>query len=285
MLSRLQIRTATAIDEDRSMRGSSRNPPWTREELTLALALYVDVRDNFPSSANDARVAALSRTLNSLPRPKDVFDNLRFRNPNAAYMKLCNFRRFDPRFLSKGRVGLRGGGKLEQSLWDEYATSPDLLRRDASLIGVKLDSENLSVYNKDYSGDSYKRVVINDLDPAIYAFWSTLTKEPKWFVDQINAIPLNVEEWRRQRAIYLVKNKRKSRELGFALFYLNRTNRSGIVEGWPIGGLDQSGPWKIDARFNRLTIADKIERLGEYAGRIQVTNMDGMELARKTMLV
>jgi DNA adenine methylase len=70
-------------------------------------------------------------------------------------------------------------------------------------------------------------------------------------------------------------------EQGFALFYLNRTNRSGIIESWPIGGLDQAGKWKIDARFNRAKLAARIRAVGLYRNRIEVLNEDGISLARE----
>jgi DNA adenine methylase len=125
------------------------------------------------------------------------------------------------------------------------------------------------------------RIVINDLDPAIFAFWKAVTEETAWFVEQILNCELTVDEWRRQRSIYVDGKKRTFKELGFALFYLNRTNHSGIVEGWPIGGLDQSGKWKIDARFNREGLVERVKRIGLYASRIEVRNEDGLSLARE----
>ena len=68
---------------------------------------------------------------------------------------------------------------------------------------------------------------------------------------------------------------------GFASFYLNRTNRSGIIEGGPIGGKYQAGKWKIDARFNRINLTERIKKISYYRNRIRVVNYDGLELLKK----
>ena len=92
------------------------------------------------------------------------------------------------------------------------------------------------------------RIVINDLDKAIYSFWKSAIFHSEDFIDKINKTPVTVKEWRKQKAIY---NNPKSKQFdrGFATFFLNRTNRSGILEGGPIGGIEQKGIWKINARF------------------------------------
>jgi DNA adenine methylase len=130
-----------------------------------------------------------------------------------------------------------------------------------------------------YSG-KVEQVVINDLDPAVYAFWHSATKRSKAFIKKMNDTPVSVREWRRQRRIY--QNKESNLfDLGFATFYLNRTNVSGIMDGGPIGGLDQKGKWKIGARFNKKTMAARLKRLGAHSGNIKVSNIDGIELAKK----
>jgi DNA adenine methylase len=123
-----------------------------------------------------------------------------------------------------------------------------------------------------------ERVVINDLDPAIHAFWATLQAEPKFLVDRIRRIPLDVTEWRRQREIYLTADTTDLAALGFATFYLNRTNRSGVLNGGPIGGLDQSGNYKIDARFNRDGLEERIRILSLYSDNMIATSRDGIEV-------
>ena len=108
-----------------------------------------------------------------------------------------------------------------------------------------------------------KEIVINDLDKGIYSFWKAILTETDRFIDDIRNVALTIDEWNRQRTI--IDNCGKySYELGFATFYLNRTNRSGIIKGGVIGGIEQSGSWKMDARFNRETL---IERINKIANR------------------
>jgi DNA adenine methylase len=83
------------------------------------------------------------------------------------------------------------------------------------------------------------RIVVNDLDPAIYAFWRAVVAEPAEFADRIRHVDLTVDEWEKQRASYLSADRDDYQRLGFATFYLNRTNRSGVLNGGPIGGKDR----------------------------------------------
>lgn len=121
------------------------------------------------------------------------------------------------------------------------------------------------------------RIVINDFDPAIYAFWKSAIFSSERFIASIMSTSVSVKEWRRQRQIYR-DPKSKQFELGFATFFLNRTNISGILDGGPIGGLDQHGKWKIDARYNKQGLIERICQLAAYKNRITVCNKDGVKL-------
>lgn len=125
------------------------------------------------------------------------------------------------------------------------------------------------------------KVVINDLDPAIHAFWKSLTTEPELLISRIRKVPLTVKEWRRQKEIYASGGEAGLHALGFATFYLNRTNRSGVLNGGPIGGLDQTGNYLIDARFNREGLSERIRTLGLLSANIEVSSRDGGAVIRK----
>ncbi|HXF44429.1 MAG TPA: DNA adenine methylase [Candidatus Paceibacterota bacterium] len=121
------------------------------------------------------------------------------------------------------------------------------------------------------------RIVINDLDKAIYSFWRSAIFDADKFIKKIYKTPVTISEWKKQKTIY--NDPRSSRfDLGFATFFLNRTNMSGILDGGPIGGLGQAGKWKIDARFNKEKLAERISQLAQYKNRISVFNKDGVEL-------
>lgn len=125
------------------------------------------------------------------------------------------------------------------------------------------------------------RVVINDLDPAIYAFWKTLAEDSDDMIKHVKKVPLTVKEWRRQKTVYTNGGNGDLAKLGFATFYLNRTNRSGVLNGGPIGGLDQTGNYLIDARFNRDDLAERMRTLALYSDQIEVTNVDGRAIVKK----
>lgn len=123
------------------------------------------------------------------------------------------------------------------------------------------------------------KIVINDLDKAIYSFWKSAIFNSDKFIKKIYSTLVTIEERQKQRDIYN-NPKSKEFELGFATFFLNRTNMSGILNGGPIGGIEQKGKYKIDARFNKWKLADKIHQLSLRKDRISVFNEDGLQLIR-----
>ena len=122
--------------------------------------------------------------------------------------------------------------------------------------------------------DVVSRIVINDYDKGIWSFWKAILTETERFISEIRTVPLTINEWEKQRDICLNYNKKYSFELGFATFYMNRTNRSGIIKGGVIGGLQQNGKWKIDARFNRESLISRIESIAFRKKDIRLYNQD-----------
>jgi DNA adenine methylase len=125
--------------------------------------------------------------------------------------------------------------------------------------------------------DYVSTIHINDLNQAVYDFWYSALNSTDAFCDLIERSPLNVDEWRRQRSVARSESS-DTLERGFAAFYLNRTNRSGIISGGVIGGIDQSGNWKIDARFPREELIRRVRKVGRFRSRIKVTCRDTLEL-------
>ncbi|MCC4908934.1 DNA adenine methylase [Microbacterium sp. cx-59] len=120
-----------------------------------------------------------------------------------------------------------------------------------------------------------QELVVNDFDPAVHSFWRSVVRENAEFLSMLEKTPLTVDEWRRQREIYRSADASDPLKLGFAFFYLNRTNRSGVLTGGVIGGLNQAGNYKIDARFNRDTLKERVTALGNLADQITVRDDDG----------
>lgn len=128
--------------------------------------------------------------------------------------------------------------------------------------------------------DIVSQIVINDYDKGIYSFWKAILTETERFTEMIKDVPLTIDEWNRQRNIILNCGKRYSFELGFATFYMNRTNRSGIIKGGVIGGSEQSGSWKIDARFNKESLVQRIQKVAKKKDSIHVYNKDVVSLVQ-----
>jgi len=125
------------------------------------------------------------------------------------------------------------------------------------------------------------RVHLNDVDPAIYAFWWSVFNETESLCRKISNTKLSVANWRRQRGVFNAPKNRSKLELGFSAFYLNRVNRSGILSAGPIGGFEQNGEWGMDARFNRPALISMIESIAKFKDRTVLYQEDAEEFIRK----
>ena len=141
----------------------------------------------------------------------------------------------------------------------------------AGVAGIALDL---------LENDIVSQIVINDLDKGIYSFWRAILSETDRFVEAVHEVPLSVEEWKKQREILLRADNKYSFELGFSTFYLNRTNRSGIINGGMIGGLEQNGVWKLDARFNKDNLINRILKIAKKKECIHLYNKDVASLIK-----
>jgi DNA-methyltransferase len=118
---------------------------------------------------------------------------------------------------------------------------------------------------------------INDIDPMIWSFWFSILNHTKEFIELINSTPITIDEWHKQKEINSRCNLNDYLHLGFSTFFLNRTNRSGIIKGaGAIGGKNQSGAYKIDCRFNKSDLIERIKRIKKYSNRIHLTNLDAI---------
>ncbi|WP_136418000.1 DNA adenine methylase [Herbaspirillum sp. ST 5-3] len=122
-----------------------------------------------------------------------------------------------------------------------------------------------------------EHVHLNDSSYHIYSFWNSLLTQPDEFCNRISRSLLNVDEWRNHREVLRHPEQHSEFDVGFATFYLNRSNRSGVLTGGVIGGLNQSGKWKIDARFPRNELIRRIELISSFRDSITVCNLDAEE--------
>lgn len=175
------------------------------------------------------------------------------------------------RFLSPLRYP---GGK------SKLIPSIESLIRNNNLIG--------STYIEPFSGgasvalyllfnDLVSDIYINDIDRSIYAFWYSVINHNDELCNLIDDAVLTIDEWNNQKLIQEQKNTSDLLSLGFSTFYLNRTNRSGIIKAGVMGGINQTGNYKMDCRFNRVNLIKRIKRIGEYSSKINVTDLDTVD--------
>src|ERR1700693_5509313 len=115
---------------------------------------------------------------------------------------------------------------------------------------------------------------------AAYSFWKAALNDTDQLCRLVKNTRLSVASWDRQKKIFANPSDHDHVQLGFATFFLNRTNRSGILNGGVIGGRDQSGPWKIDARYNVDELIFRIESIAKQRRRIRLTRSDALSLLR-----
>lgn len=118
---------------------------------------------------------------------------------------------------------------------------------------------------------------LNDINKSVYAFWHSVLNRPDELARLIRDTVPTMTEWHRQKLIQLDPDA-DILDLGYSTFFLNRTNRSGIIKGGVIGGKDQSGLWKIDARYNAKELSSRVLKVASYASRISLYNLDAMHL-------
>ena len=128
------------------------------------------------------------------------------------------------------------------------------------------------------TNDHVDRIAINDLDPVIHAFWWAVLNDSERFVEMIRETPVTMDTWHAQRAIVENAGTADITALGFATFFLNRTNRSGMIKGGVIGGINQTGKYLIDARFKKEKLIERVVKISNLRERIQLFNIDAMDL-------
>ena len=123
-----------------------------------------------------------------------------------------------------------------------------------------------------------EHVTIGDLDPAIGAFWHSVFHRNDEFCERVQQCPVTIDDWHLHWDVINSDEVQDGLELGFAAFFLNRTNRSGILRARPIGGLAQNGDWKLDCRFNKDDLTRRIRALKGYRDRVAVCEGDARDL-------
>lgn len=124
------------------------------------------------------------------------------------------------------------------------------------------------------------KIIINDIDVSIYSFWHSALHKTEELCRLIHDTPVTLDTWMQQKEIQKNKRRRSRLDIGFSTFFLNRTNRSGILNAGMIGGWKQDGNWKIDARYNKKDLISRIERIAQYKNKIELHNEDAVQLLK-----
>ena len=127
------------------------------------------------------------------------------------------------------------------------------------------------------------RIRINDLNRSIFTFWKVAVKNPNYLIDFIETCPISIDFYRNQKEVLQNLRCFSKNEIAAATLYLNRVNRSGILSGGPIGGYEQNGVWKLDARFNRITLIERLENIKKYSKQIDISDFDAITFIKKTL--
>ena len=122
------------------------------------------------------------------------------------------------------------------------------------------------------------RVTIGDLDPSLAAFWRCVFYRSEEFTERIRTCDVTIEAWHEHWNTLKSTDVEDELQLGFAAFFMNRTNRSGILRARPIGGLGQNGDWKLDCRFNKDNLIRRIHSLANFRHRVDIYEGDAREL-------
>lgn len=125
------------------------------------------------------------------------------------------------------------------------------------------------------------KIIINDYDRSIYAFWYSILNNKKKFIEKIRNVDISIEEWYKQKKVQEDKEEANILDLGFSTFFLNRTNRSGIIKAGPIGGKKQESDYKIGCRFNKEDLIERIEKIYNHKKNIKIYNLDAIEFIKK----
>lgn len=162
----------------------------------------------------------------------------------------------------------------------------------AFIAKICLDNEINGHYVEPYSGGAsvalflllegyVERITINDKDRSIYAFWHSVLYKTNQLCELIQNAELTIAEWRKQKDVQRNKKKADLLELGFSTFYMNRTNRSGIINGGVMGGINQNGDYLMDCRFNKEELINRINVIAKKKKQIRLYKKDAIKLIDK----
>lgn len=113
---------------------SGRPPNWTRDELILALDLYLS-RGRKVLEPHKPETIELVALLNRLDHQGPFPPAAPRRTPGSVKAKLANLRSLDP---TPESTGWGNGSRLDLEVWNEFAERPDLLKQAVATIRARV---------------------------------------------------------------------------------------------------------------------------------------------------
>lgn len=118
--------------------------------------------------------------------------------------------------------------------------------------------------------DAVPEAWIVDANPAIAAFWQTVTGDGDALAARIERTTPTLGLYARSQGLLAEPDGADRFELGYAAFIVNRCSRSGIIA--PRSGAMSD----IGARFNAAELADRIRHVASFGSRLRVIHGDGI---------
>lgn len=127
-----------------------------------------------------------------------------------------------------------------------------------------------------FKGD-VQELHLNDVDISIASLWHCILNDTDRLLKKVNDVNVNIDEWKKQKLVQEQKESVDTLELAFSTLFLNRTNHSGIIKGGVMGGKNQTGKYKLDCRFTKKTLVDRIQEIADNSKNIYFYNMDAID--------
>lgn len=133
---------------------------WSKDELILAFNLYLKIPFGKMHSRNPDIIH---------------FSNVLGRTANSIALRLVNFASVDPYHLNRGVVGMKGGSKQVQPIWDEFFNNKEALIFESERILAERENQTIETkFNdllfdiKDLKGETKLREVKTRVNQNVF---------------------------------------------------------------------------------------------------------------------
>lgn len=122
-----------------------------------------------------------------------------------------------------------------------------------------------------------ERLVINDTDPGIYAFWHAVVHNPEHLLKRLFGPAPNRAEFRSCQAMLDEPKYWSQDNLAWATLVCNRLGYSGITKARAMGG-KQGTDAQLLSRWNAQALQERIRHIHSMRSRIEVSCVDAVDL-------